>query len=243
MAESAASEFVRTAIDKIPWLLWLFLIALFFWGMILILKQLYSLCHQARKNYITELKEHLNFKDTIITDISALKEQLENQNNELREEARRKSEIINKIVEKASIIITEKETALQQYKCDTEKIIQQFKHALGTTLWIIRREMFLRRMFLSLLTKSAVPEDINVFLAENMDSIISVMRNDEEITFVNVDAGDNFFELQAAGLSPHYLQLPMTEEISLFESLRSEINKLPAFLVTDDTANDNKNTN
>ncbi len=103
--------------------------------------------------------------------------------------------------------------------------------------------MFLRRMFLSLLTKSAVPEDINVFLAENMDSIISVMRNDEEITFVNVDAGDNFFELQAAGLSPHYLQLPMTEEISLFESLRSEINKLPAFLVTDDTANDNKNTN
>jgi len=84
--EKWIAEFIQKAIAKIPWLLWLLLIALFLWGLFLILKQLYGLGHQIRKNYITELKEHLNFKETIINDISAQNSQLKSQNRELREE-------------------------------------------------------------------------------------------------------------------------------------------------------------
>jgi len=238
-----SAELIQTVINKIPWLLWPVLIALFLWGLLLILKQLYGLGHQVRKNYITELKEHLNFKEAVINDISVQNAQLENQNHELREEANRKDEIINATVENAISIITERETALQMLKNDTDVTIRQLKHALGTALWVTEREMLMRRIFLSLLIKSTAPTDINSFLSKNIGSIISMIKSDEEIWYQEVDQGvtSDFFELKATVLSSHYLQLPITEEIALFTSLRNEIMQLPSFIDTKDDINDDKN--
>ena len=236
-----SAELIQTVINKIPWLLWPVLIALFLWGLLLILKQLYGLGHQVRKNYITELKEHLNFKEAVINDISAQNAQLESQNFELREEGYRKDEIINATVEKAVSIITERE--LQKLKNDADVIIRQLKFALGTALWVTEREMLIRRMFLSLLTKSTVPTDIDKFLSKNIGSIISIIRSDEGICSREADPAvtSDYLELRATVLSPHYLQLPITEEIALFASLRDEMMKLPSFVDTENAVDDDKN--
>lgn len=231
-----SAELIQTVINQIPWLLWPVLIALFLWGLLLILKQLYGLGHQVRKNYITELKEHLNFKEAVINDISVQNAQLENQNYELREEAYRKDEIIHKTVESAISIVTERETALQKLKDDTDVIIRQLKHALGTALWVTEREMLIRRTFLSLLAKSTVPIDIDRFLSKNIGSIISIIRSDEGICYQEADPAitSDFLELKATVLSPHYLQLPINEEIALFTSIRDEMMTLPSFIDTKD---------
>lgn len=238
-----SAELIQTIINKIPWLLWPVLILLFLWGLLLILKQLYGLRHQVRKNYITELKEHLNFKEAVINDISVQNAQLANQNYELREEANRKDEIINATVENAISIISEKELALEKLKDDNDLIIRQLKHALGTALWVTEREMLMRRMFLSLLTKSTVPTDIDSFLSKNIGSIITMMMSDDQIWNQEVDQGvvSDYFESRATVLSPHYLQLPITEEISLFANLRNELMELPSFIDTK-VAVDNKNS-
>jgi hypothetical protein len=233
-----SAELIETIINKIPWLLWPLLIALFLWGLLLILKQLYGLVHEGRKNYITELKEHLNFKEMIIDDISAQKAQLENQYYELREEACRKDEIINETVS----IITERETALQELKDDTDRIIRQLKFALGTALWISEREMRFRRIFLLFLSKATIPTDIGEFLSKNIGSIVPLITSDDQIYYQEADpevTGD-FLELRATVLSPLYLHLPMNEEIALFNSLNDEILKLPSFVDTEDAVDDNK---
>jgi hypothetical protein len=185
---------------------------------------------------ITELKEHLNFKEAVINDISVQNAQLESQNYELREEAYRKDEIINKTVESAISIVTEREAAMQKLKDDTDVIIRQLKYALGTALWVTEREMLIRRTFLSLLAKSTVPIDIDRFLSKNIGSIISIIRSDESICYQEADPAvtSDFLELKATVLSPHYLQLPINEEIALFTSIRDEMMTLPSFIDTKD---------
>ena len=245
-AEKEIIDFIQKAIDKIPWLFWLILVMLFLWGFILILKQIYGFCHQARKNYITELKEHLDLKEAIINDISEQKAQLENQNHELMKETCRKDEIINATVEKAVSIITERETELKKIRDDkdaTEVIIRHLRYALGTAFWIVEREMFMRRIFLTLLARSTVSADINNFLSKNIGSIISMIESDEEMWFREIDIGttSDFLELKSAVLSDYYLQLPITKEIDLFTSLTNDIRELPSFINAKDVVDDDKN--
>jgi hypothetical protein len=235
-------ELIQRVISEIPLLLWPALVLLFLWGLVLISKQLYGLWHQARKNYITELKEHLNFKEMVINDISAQKVQLETQNNELRMEACRKDEIISATIKSAIDYVTEKDTELEKLKSDTDAIIRQFKFALGTALWVTERELFMRRMFLSLLAKSTVPTDIDEFLSKNIGPIVSMINSDEAIYNQQPDstATSDYFESRATILSAHYLQLPIIEEISLFTNIKNEIMTLPSFINKDILDQDKK---
>jgi len=179
-----------------------------------------------------ELKEHLSFKDTVIDDIYTQKAQLENQNQELKEEARRKDEIIGATVEEAIHKITQKEAELQKFKADTDVMIRQLQFALGTVMWIAEREISFRKIFVTLFSKSTLPTDIAGFLMKHIFSIASLLKSDEEIWYQEVDtaATSDYFELKAAALSPHYLRLPMTEDIALFASLKDEMMKLPSFI-------------
>lgn len=231
---------IERGISEIPWLLWPFLALLFLYGLLLILKQLYSLFHQARRNYIAELKEHLNFKDVMIEDISAQKAQLESQNSELRMEACRKEEIISATI-KGMAYVTEKLTELEKLKSDTDVIIQQFKFALGTALWVIERETFMRRIFLHLLTKSTVPTDINEFLSKNIGSMIPLIMSDNDICDHEKDpVASDFLESRAATLSTYYLQLPIRDESSSFTNIKNEIIMLPSFSNKDVSDQDKK---
>lgn len=231
------NELIRKAISEVPWLLWPALVLLFLWGLLLIVKQLYSLFHQARKNYITELKEHLNFKEEVISDISDQKIQLETQNYELRMEACRKDEIISVV----SSYATEKETELKKLKSDTDLKIRQIKFALGTCLWVIQREIFMRRIFFYLLTKSTVPDDIDEFLSKNIGSMIPLIMSDEEIcNLEKYPVASDFLESSATILSTHYLQLPMKEEGALITKITNEITTLPSFIKKDVSDQDKK---
>lgn len=227
-------ELIQKGISEIPWLLWLSLVLLFLWGLLLILKQLYSLFHQVRKNYITELKEHLNFREVIIKDIFAQKVQLESQNCELKMEAHRKEEIIDATIKTAIVYMTEKDKELEKLKSDTSIMIQQLKYALGTALWVTEREIFLRKIFLYVLTKSTVPDDINEFLGKNIGSIIPLIKSDDDICNQEKDpVASDFLEGRAAMLSTYYLQLPIQDEMSSFKNIGDGMLALPSFIKKD----------
>jgi hypothetical protein len=226
------AELIQTIIKQIPWLLWPLLIVLFIWGMFLILRQLYSFGHQVRRNYITELKEHLDFREAVINDISVQNAQLETQCYELRMETAKKQEIVDKTIESAIAIVTEKDMELQRLKNDTDVIIQHLKYALGTALWVSEREMSIRQILLALLSKSEVPSDIDKLLRQYIGAIVSIIKSDESICYEekNPPTAADFFESRAFALSPYYLHLPITEEISLFANIRDEILKMPSFI-------------
>jgi hypothetical protein len=228
---------IQTAIKQIPWLLWPLFIALFIWGLVLIVKQLYTLGHQVRRNYIAELKDHINFKETVIKDISDQNAQLATQCDELRMEAQRKQEIINTTVESAIVIVTEKDAELQKLKNDHNMTIQRLRYALGTALWVMEREISIRKLFFTMLTKSQVPSDIDKFLTKYIKPIISIIKSDDDICYQEDDTvvASDFLESRAIILSPYYLSLPMTEEISLFTNIRDEIMTLPSFVDSQDS--------
>ena len=240
--DKIVAEFITRVIKEIPGLIWPFIILFFIWGLFLVIKQIYSFFHGVKRDHITDLKEHLNFKDQVvipglkehlnfqeqvIRDISSQKFELEAQNCELRAESCRKDEIIGSAI----TYVTEKEKELEKLKREADSKIREFKNALGTTLWIIERETFLRRLFLLVLSKSTVPADINEFLSKNIQSIIPMMVSNNKLYDLKIDPQDtcDLFESNAPKLSSHYLQLPMTEEISLFKSIHDGIMALPSF--------------
>jgi len=234
------AELIQAVIKAIPWLLWPILGLLFLWGLVLISKQFYSLFHQARKNYITELREHLDFKETVINDYYAQNTQLQMQNYEIKMEAEKKQELINETIETALAIMTEKDTELQTLKSESDMKIQQTKFALGTALWVIERETWMRRIFLALLTKAQVPADIEKLLEKYIGSIIPIIQSDEAICFQEVDPEADYFEAKTTALAPHYLLLPIKDDISLIEKIKDELLTLPSFIDSGNPPSDDK---
>lgn len=252
MDNKLVEAFMTWAIKEVPGLVWLFVILILLWGLFLVIKQIYNFFHGVKRDHITDLKEHLsfkdqvvipdlkehlNFKDQVISDISSQKAQLEEQNCELRAESCRKDEIISSAI----TYLTEKEKELETVRREADSKIREFKNALGTSFWIIERETFMRKLFLSLLIKSTVPSDIDEFLSKNFKSILPMIRSDDEIFKLTLNPPDNsdLFEFNAPILSNHYLQLPITEEISLFETIRDGIMALPSYS-EEDVPNEDK---
>jgi hypothetical protein len=174
----------------------------------------------------------------VINDISNQKLQLEAQNNELKMEACRKDEIIDSAIK----YVNEKETELERIKTNSDATIGQFRSALGTALWLIEREMFMRKLFQSILTKATLPPDIDTFLLKHIVFIVAMMNSDEGIHNQEIDGSitSDYFESKATILSSHYLQLPIPEEISFLTNVYNEINTLPSFIKKDVIDEDKK---
>lgn len=186
------------------------------------------------------MREHLDFKDMVINDYCAQNAQLQTQNYEIKMEADKKQELINETIETAIAIMTEKDTELQTLKSESDIKIQQLKFALGTALWVIERETWIRRIFFALLTKAQVPADIDKLLGKYIGSIIPIIQSDEAICFQEVDPEADYIEAKTTALAPHYLQLPMKDEISLIDNIRNELLTLPSFVDSDNPSSQDK---
>ena len=248
MVDEHANAFVHRAISEIPWLFWVFLVLFFIWGLLLISKQIYSLFHQRRRNLITELKDHLNFKDEVIRDIydqkfqvESQKLQLEAQNSELQMEVLRREEMVNTTIESAATIVSQKEIEFNELKEKTDKKIFELKCAIGTTSWMLERETFVRQVFFMALIESKLPQDIEQFLLKHLNKMVQLLKSNQDIISEteNVDTTD-FFGSSATKLSPHYLRLPISDEIVLIKNIREEFRDLPSF-AEKGTSNQNKN--
>ncbi len=191
-------------------------------GVISVVKKIYDFYRVVNKDYVDTLKEHLEHKSKVISDITDQKKDLEAQLDIQRSRA----EVSLKL---ADIYSTDVENLNEKIK-DQETKIRELSNAILFLGWIVHRERFIRGSLWEILLRSKPADERGVvgeFFMRNIDAILEIQSRSMQATDLPWKEEDLITQRSIKYMSAEFIKMPIYGEIELFREIEHKIESLP----------------